>query len=73
MVDKFKEGDVVDFKANKTKGTGIIRGIANTHFGIGYSYIIEIKSGNVDKETYPYSCFVCPETCLKPHKKEETT
>ncbi len=45
------------------KGTGKIVGISSELPVLGFMYIIETDSKISDE--YPYTTFVCPETCLE--------
>lgn len=73
---KFVRNELVSFdlKDGKTKGEGLIVGVANTyHPPIGASYIIKVEPtgfgslqpGFIPNETYPYDTFALPEIFIE--------
>ena len=62
----YKEGDLVRFNLGPVTGEGKIRGLATTALpSIGAIWIVEVvKSMNLDRKLYPFSCLVAPESLL---------
>ncbi len=69
MVDKFKDGDIVDYDFNHLGGVGCIVGVSTTHNPVlGRMWIIEDLSDNIPNETYKFKMFVCPEINIEHHE-----
>jgi len=63
----FKLGDEVQYNLGPMfTGHGVICGVsAIPQAGIGHTYILEDKSGNIPNKEYPFTHLVCPENLLK--------